>query len=277
MRSIVRGVRQPSGRFAVTTSAASHLIVEPGAYDRPGEAEGPAPMELMLASLVTCAGTTLDAVLAKMRFDVSALNVVADGTRAETVPRVYTDIELEFQVATDAPRDRLVRAIEVTERTCSASAMIGSVASVVPRLVRVIAVDADVTRELRRAVLRPHQTLAELEREENPDAAWFAAIGDDGQAVGSVSIAPEASPDGGDGQAFRIRAMATTEDTRGRGLGAVLLAAALDHARREGGDSVWCSARTTASGFYRNAGFVETSDRYDVDHIGEHVRMARRL
>lgn len=277
MRSVVRGVRQTSGRFAVTTSAPAPLIVEPGAYDRPGEAEGPAPMELMLASLVTCAGTTIDAVLAKMRFDVSALNVVADGTRAETVPRVFTDIELEFQIASDAPHDRLVRAIEVTERTCSASVMIGSVASVVPRLVQVKAVDAEVTRVLRRTVLRPHQSLAELESEENPDATWFAAIGDDGQAVGSVSIAADASPDGVEGQAYRIRAMATTEDRRGRGLGAVLLGAVLDHARRRGGDFVWCSARTSAAGFYRNAGFVETSNPYDVAHIGEHVRMARRL
>lgn len=234
-------------------------------------------MELMLASLVTCAGTTIDAVLAKMRFDVAALNVVADGLRAETVPSVFTDIELEFQVASGAPRDRLVRAIEVTERTCSASAMIASVASVVPRLVQVKVVDAGVSRELRRAVLRPHQSLEELEREESPGATWFAAIGDDGDAIGSVSIASEASPDGVDGRGFRIRAMATTERMRGRGLGAVLLAASLDHARRELGEYVWCSARNSAGGFYRNAGFVETSDSYDVEHIGEHVRMALRL
>jgi uncharacterized OsmC-like protein/GNAT superfamily N-acetyltransferase len=270
-------MRQESGRFAVATSAPGRLIVEPAAYDRPGEAEGPAPMELMLASLVTCAGTTIDAVLAKMRFEVSALNVVADGTRAETVPRVFTDIELEFQVATEAPRDRVVRAIEVTERTCSASAMIGSVAAVVPRLVQVTAVDPAVTRMLRQAVLRPHQSLAELEREENPEATWFAAMSEAGDAIGSVSIAPESSPDAAERAAFRIRAMAATEEMRGRGLGAVLLDAALAHARRQGGGFVWCSARVSASGFYRNAGFVATSEPYDVEHIGEHVRMGRRL
>ena len=234
-------------------------------------------MELMLASLVTCAGTTIDAVLAKMRFHVSALNVVADGTRAETVPKVFTDVVLEFQIASDAPHDRLMRAIEVTERTCSASAMIGAVASLVPRLVQVQAVDPALTRVLRRAVLRPHQSLAELESEENPDAKWFAAIDEAGDAIGSVSIGPEASPDVANSKAFRIRAMATTEAMRGRGLGGVLLAAALDHARGRGGGYAWCSARRSAVGFYRNAGFVETSEPYDVEHIGPHVRMALRL
>ena len=270
-------MRQASGRFAVATSGPTPLIVEPGAYERPDAAEGPAPMELMLASLVACAGTTIDDVLAKMRFDVSALNIVADGLRADRVPRVFTDIALEFHIASDAPRDRLARAIEVTERTCSASAMIGAVALVVPRLVQVTTADAGVTRALRRTVLRPHQSLEELEREENLEATWFAAIGDDGEAIGSVSIVPEPSPDGADDNGFRIRGMATTERMRGRGLGAVLLAAAVHHAQREGGEYVWCSARTSAGGFYRSAGFVETSDLYDVEHIGEHVRMARRL
>ncbi|MEX1005636.1 MAG: OsmC family protein [Acidimicrobiia bacterium] len=277
MRSVVRGIRQASGRFEVATSAPTRLIVEPGAYDRPGQAGGPAPMELMLASLVTCAGTTIDAVLAKMRFEVSALNVVADGTRATTVPRVFTNIELEYQVASDAPRHRLARAIEVTERTCSASAMIGAVAAVVPRLIQVKTVDAVVTRALRRAVLRPHQSVSELEAEEHPDATWFGAIDDEEDAVGSVSVGPEPSPDVAADKAFRIRAMATTDAMRGRGLGAVLLAAALEHARGEDAEYVWCSARSSAQGFYRRAGFAETSDLYDVEHIGEHVRMALRL
>lgn len=261
----------------MATSARTSIIVEPGAYDRPGEAEGPAPMELMLASLVTCAGTTIDGVLAKMRFEVAALNVVAAGSRAETVPRVFTDIDLQFQIASEAPRDRLVRAIEVTERTCSASAMIGSVANVVPGLIQVKTVDPATTRGIRRTILRPHQSLEELAGEEDPGAVWFAAVGDDEEVVGSVSIAPESDPDTGQAHAFRIRAMATTETMRGRGLGAVLLDAALEHARGQGGGYVWCSARTSAGGFYRNAGFVETSPPYDVEHIGEHVRMGRRL
>lgn len=252
------------------------LTVEAGAYERPGQAAGPAPMELMLASLVTCAGSTLEAVLAKMRLDVVALNVVADGARAERPPRVYTDIGLEFHVACGADRGRLEHAIDVTERNCSASVMIGQVADLTTRLIQVRQVAAADTRELRRSVLRPHQSLDELASKEHPDAAWLAAIAD--EVVGTVSVSEEPPPGRYEGsRPFRLRSMATAEAMRGRGLGQVLLGAAIDRARKNGGDVLWCNARSGAVDFYRKAGFTETSEQFDVPHIGPHIRMGLGL
>jgi predicted GNAT family N-acyltransferase len=57
----------------------------------------------------------------------------------------------------------------------------------------------------------------------------------------------------------------------------VILDAAIARTRQDGGDLLWCSARTPAAGFYREAGFVETSALYEVPHIGPHVRMLVRL
>lgn len=252
------------------------LTVEAGAYERPGRAAGPAPMELMLASLITCSGSTLDGVLAKMRLDVAGLNVVADGVRAERPPRVYTDIGLEFHVACEADRERLEHAIEVTERVCSASVMIGQVADLHTRLVQVRQVDPADTRELRKSVLRPHQSVDELAAEEHPSAVWFAAMAD--EVVGSVSISEEPPPGEQDGSSpVRLRSMATSEAMRGRGLGQVLLAAAVTRARKEGGDVLWCNARIAAVEFYRRAGFAETSEPFDVPDTGPHVQMSFRL
>lgn len=276
MKSVVRGLRQREGVYRVSTPSQADLTVEAGAYRRPGLAAGPAPMELMLASLVTCAASTFEAVLEKMRQPVVALNVVAEGERAESVPRAYTSIILEFQVATPAPHDRLVRAIEVTERTCSASVMLGQITDLQPRLVAVRAVPAEDTRPLRQQILRPHQSLDELAGEEDPGATWLAAIADDA-VVGTVSVAPEPSPDGEAATPFRLRAMATSPEFRSRGLGKVLLEAALAEASESGADLVWCSARVPVAGFYTAAGFRETSDHYDVAQIGPHVRMSRRL
>lgn len=277
MHSVVRSVRRSQGVFEVATPSQARLIVEAGAYERPGEALGPAPMELMLASLVTCAGSTVDAVLAKMRFEVSGLNVVADAERADRTPRVFTSIDLEFHVASTAPEGRLLHAIEVTERTCSASVMLSQATDLSARLVHVRRVEPAETRPLRQRVLRPHQSLDELAAEEDPAAVWFGGVAAD-EVVGTVSLLPEVSPNVGDAtQPFRLRSMATSDSMRGRGLGRVLVAAGIDHVRSLGGDLVWCSARVSAAGFYRRAGFVEVSEQYEVEHIGTHVRMALRL
>lgn len=261
----------------MATPSQARLMVEAGAYDRPGEAAGPAPMELMLASLVTCAGSTLDAVLAKMRFEVAGLNVVADAERADRVPRVYAGIDLEFHVASGAPEDRLLHAIEVTERTCSASFMLSQVTDLSARLVHVRRVEPAETRLLRQQILRPHQSLDELATEEDPAAVWFGAVVA-GEVVGTLSLIPETSPNVADAaHPFRLRSMATSNSMQGRGLGRVLLAAGIAHVGSLGGDLIWCSARLSAAGFYRQAGFMDVSERYEVEHIGTHVHMALRL
>ena len=275
MKSLVRASRTATDVFDVIAPSQVPLTVEAGAYRRAGQAAGPAPMELMLASLVTCAGATIDEVLTKMRFPAVALNVVADADRADSVPRVYTRIALEFHVAVEAPTDRVDRAVDITERTCSASAMLTRVTEVLPRAIHVREVEATVTRPLRQAILRPHQTLEELVApgETADGAAWFAAF-DRSDVVGTVGLVPEGSPDGGPRRQVRLRSMTTTDAMRGRGLGRVLLAAALDRAWTAGVERVWCSARTAAVGFYERAGFHPTSEEYEVDVIGSHVRMA---
>jgi uncharacterized OsmC-like protein/predicted GNAT family N-acyltransferase len=262
----------------VTTPSEARFRVESGAYDRPGEAIGPAPMELLLSALVTCAGSTIDSVLEKMRFEVAGLNVVADADRSDRVPRVYTKIDLDFQIASEAPEDRLLHAIEVTERTCSVSVMLADVAPISARLVQVRQVEPAVTRPLRQQMLRPHQSLDELVSpgESAPGAVWFAAIRD-GEVVGTAGLIPEPAPDLDVASPLRLRAMATSASQRGRGLGKLLLDAALAEARAKDADVVWCSARTSARDFYTVAGFVETSETYDEDHIGPHVRMALTL
>jgi GNAT superfamily N-acetyltransferase len=71
--------------------------------------------------------------------------------------------------------------------------------------------------------------------------------------------------------------MATAPDARGTGAGGALLQALLEHARAGGGRRAWCTARTTARGFYERWGFTVESEEFVLPDIGPHVLMAIRL
>jgi GNAT superfamily N-acetyltransferase len=146
---------------------------------------------------------------------------------------------------------------------------------------RVEAVRGEDTHALRERVLRPGQSAGELTYagDGHPDA-FHAAVrspAGEGAIVGVATVAPEghpADPRPGD---WRLRGMATAPEARGRGVGAALLAACVEHARARGGRRVWCNARVTAEGFYLRAGFVPEGGRFDIPGLGEHVVMAVSL
>lgn len=130
------------------------------------------------------------------------------------------------------------------------------------------------TRPLRQAVLRPHQTPAELAAGEPPDPLALAvgAFDEAGTlvAVGFVHPDPEAPEQEA---AWRIRGMATAPEARGRGAGTAVLRALLAHADRHGATRVWCNARTPALSLYERAGFIATSGVFDLPPMGPHVVM----
>lgn len=156
-----------------------------------------------------------------------------------------------------------------------------------------IAVTAEQTLELRGSVLRPGQP-----RERNlypldhaPDAGHFAVLGGaDGLSLAVGSIFRESREPGQVLGSWRIRGMATDPDFRGRGYGAAVLRALIDHARRhtvqgtdsadvdqEPGGEIWCNGRTTVEGFYRRFGFEPVGDVFDLPGLGPHLVMVRPL
>lgn len=124
---------------------------------------------------------------------------------------------------------------------------------------------------MRQRVLRPHQSIAELASHEPPDAFAVGAF-EDGELVAAGLIGKEGEP----GE-WRVRGMATVPEARKRGAGGSVLAALLDHARRQGATVVWCNVRTPARTLYERAGFSVTSEEFELPDIGPHVVMRRRL
>lgn len=125
------------------------------------------------------------------------------------------------------------------------------------------------TRALRQAVLRPHETVAQMAAEEPPGAVAFGAFSH-GELVAVGLIAPD-----GPAHSWRVRGMASAEHARRRGAGAAVLDALLGYARARGATRVWCNARLGAVGFYERAGFRVVSEVFEIARVGPHVVMER--
>jgi ribosomal protein S18 acetylase RimI-like enzyme len=127
------------------------------------------------------------------------------------------------------------------------------------------------TRALRQAILRPHESVAQMAADE-ADGAYAAGAFDGARLIAVGLVAP--SPERGDG-AWRVRGMATSPDARNRGAGRAVLDALLAHASAHGATRLWCNARTPAQRFYERAGFRVCSEVFEIAPIGPHVVMGR--
>jgi GNAT superfamily N-acetyltransferase len=130
--------------------------------------------------------------------------------------------------------------------------------------VRVELVDAAVTTELRRAVLRPLWAPGtSMIGDDDPHARHVAALDDDGRAIGACVLFRNPYPVRPDAtDVWQLRGMATTAELRGQGVGAAVLFAAIDTVRAQGARLLWCKARLTAVPFYERSGFTADTDVY---------------
>ena len=110
----------------VAESGSGHGIVLDGAPESGGRNLGMRPMELMLLGVGSCSAMDVMLILRKSRQDVTDCSVEIQGTRAETVPKVFTAIHLHFIVeGRDLAERHVARAVQLSaEKYCSASLML---------------------------------------------------------------------------------------------------------------------------------------------------------
>lgn len=147
------------------------------------------------------------------------------------------------------------------------------------------------TAALRQAVLRPQLTIEQmaLGGDQNPDTVYLAARvaprapTDHSTVVGCVRLEPVRCPwpqvaRAWAGHAWQLRAMATDPSVRGKGLGRLLVEAAVAHVTDQGRDLIWCNARISAAGFYSRLGFTGVTGEFAVSGVAEpHIGMVREL
>jgi len=121
-----------SGAQFVGETGSGHAIVIDGPEDIGGRNTGARPMELMLLSVGACSAVDVLHILRKGRAPVEDCRVRVRGTRADTDPKVFTDIALHFTVIGSGLKTAQVeRAVALSaEKYCSASIMLGASARI---------------------------------------------------------------------------------------------------------------------------------------------------
>lgn len=145
-------------------------------------------------------------------------------------------------------------------------------------LIEIRPITAADTHALRQQILRPHQTLADMDYpgDSHTETMHLGAF-DGHNLVGIASLYREEMPNNPSSGDWRLRGMAVDPGIQGSGVGRKLLEAAIAHVRARGGSRFWCNARTSAAGFYRRFGLLECGETFDLIAVGPHVVMAREL
>ena len=129
------GTRSHMGFVAETGTG--HIINMDGAPDAAKPENGGAnlaarPMELLLAGTGGCTAYDVVLILKRGRHDVRGCSVQLSSQRADTDPKVFTQINMHFTVTGKGiPAAAVERAIAMShEKYCSASIMLGKTAQI---------------------------------------------------------------------------------------------------------------------------------------------------
>jgi GNAT superfamily N-acetyltransferase len=146
----------------------------------------------------------------------------------------------------------------------------------------VLKVEASVTFPLRREVLgaRPNEpNLEDMARpdDDHPDSGHFAVFDEAERVIGTGTVRRREAPWLPDETGYQIRGMAVEAEQRGRGIGAAVLAAIINHVDARGGGLLWCQARTDAQTLYERAGFRTHGDPTMDESSGEQVAMYQQM
>jgi putative redox protein len=90
------------------------------------------PMQMILASLAGCTGVDVVNILQKKRVNFNDIEIKVSGKRADTHPKVYTDIHVTYLIWGEGIKEKDVeQAIKLSEdKYCSVSAMLKSTAKI---------------------------------------------------------------------------------------------------------------------------------------------------
>ena len=121
-----------AGMAFVAETGSGHLLAMDGAPDGGGRNLAPRPMETVLAGTGACAAYDVVLILKRGRQPVSGCSVQVDAERADTDPKVFTRIHMQFTVSGKSlPQAAVARAVQLShEKYCSASAMLGKTAAI---------------------------------------------------------------------------------------------------------------------------------------------------
>jgi putative redox protein len=114
--------------FEATGGSGGTLVVD-GAKEIGGEGRGMRPMELLLASVASCAAMDVVKILRQQKQPLEDLRIEIEGARPEGEPSPFTRMMLVFIARGAVDEHKLRRAVQLSvEKYCSVGATLGDVA-----------------------------------------------------------------------------------------------------------------------------------------------------
>ena len=113
-------------------SGSGHAIIMDGPPENGGSNRGVRPMEMLLLGMGGCTAFDLVHILRKARQPVTDCVVEIQAERATKPPKVFTRIHVHYRLkGIDLKESQVKRAVQLsTEKYCSASIMLSSVAAI---------------------------------------------------------------------------------------------------------------------------------------------------
>ena len=132
MDCTVRWVGNDAGMSFIAETGSGHAVVMDGAPEAGGRNLGPRPMEMLLAGTGGCSAFDVVLILKKGRQAVTGCEVSLKAERAESDPKVFTQIHFHYRVTGKQLKpDAVARAIELSkDKYCSASIMMAETANI---------------------------------------------------------------------------------------------------------------------------------------------------
>jgi len=113
-------------------ASSGHTVVMDGPAEGGGRNLGPRPMEMLILGMGACSTYDVVSILKKSRQEITDCEIKITSQRADSDPKVFTDIQLHFIVSGHNLKQKQVeRAIKLSaEKYCSASIMLGATANI---------------------------------------------------------------------------------------------------------------------------------------------------
>ena len=101
------------------------------------ERKGVSPKALSLTSLAGCTAIDVIEMLRKMRQEIDAFSVDAEGEETEDHPRIFREIVVTYRLkGRNIERDKVERAVQLSqEKYCGVSAMLGKAVPITTKIV----------------------------------------------------------------------------------------------------------------------------------------------
>jgi putative redox protein len=125
-------VRWTNGMTFVAETGSGHVAAMDGAPDGGGQNLAPRPMEMVLVGTGGCTAYDVVVILKKSGQPVTGCEVKVTSERAQTDPKVFTKIHMQFTVrGRGLKRNVVEHAIRLShDKYCSASIMLGKTAEI---------------------------------------------------------------------------------------------------------------------------------------------------